>query len=144
MTHSLKLLLASVSFILISCAAQNEAVANQSNCRVLIEHKDGEIEHVKAPTIDLSKGEKFILPDNLVEASSIVCERPNLVAKTSDFLVVSSAERPVYLTGEEAKIVIEMVNGQFRLRVIDGELNEEQISLLQTAMNEAQLIVQGE
>ena len=73
-----------------------------------------------------------------------MCSRQNLETKVNDFLVVNSANKPLMLFGQEAKIVIEMVNGQFRMRVIEGNLEPEQINIAQNAMNEAQLIVQGE
>ena len=48
------------------------------------------------------------------------------------------------LFGEEAKVVLEMVNGQFRMRVIEGKLSEPQLAAAQKSMNEAQSIHQGE
>jgi len=48
------------------------------------------------------------------------------------------------LKGDEALVVIEKVNGQFRMRVTDGDLSDQQITIAQKAMNEAQLIIQGE
>lgn len=52
--------------------------------------------------------------------------------------------KPLMLFGEEAKVVLEMVNGQFRMRVIEGKLSEPQLAAAQKSMNEAQSIHQGE
>ena len=144
MRRFFNLLLSLLPFFLISCSSHNEANSNQSDCRILIENENGEFRHINAPTVDLSKGADFKLPDTLINASSIMCSRQNLETKVNDFLVVNSANKPLMLFGQEAKIVIEMVNGQFRMRVIEGNLEPEQINIAQNAMNEAQLIVQGE
>ena len=144
MFRLLNLFLGVTPLLLISCSLKNEANNDQPNCRALIEDENGEFRHINAPTIDLSKGTDFKLPDNLINASSIICDRPTLETKVNDFLVVSSGNKPIFLFGQEAKIVLEMVNGQFRMRVVEGNLGTEQINIAQNAMNEAQLIVQGE
>ena len=130
--------------LILACCEQNESQAIHSNCKVAIESTDGDIKFIDAPTLDISKGASFRLPTGLSDTSSILCSRSNLILKTTDFLVVMAQEKPLMLFGEEAKVVIEMVNGQFRMRVLDGELSEQQIGAAQNAMNEAQSISQSE
>ena len=133
-----------LSLALVSCAEPNEAQASHSNCKVAIESPDGKVEFVDAPTLDISMGASFQLPNGLSNAASILCNRSNLIFKTTDFLVVSEQSKPLMLFGEEAKVVLEMVNGQFRMRVLDGKLSEPQVASAQKAMNEAQSIHQGD
>jgi hypothetical protein len=111
---------------------------------VSIENEDGTIKFIDTPSLNISTGEDFKLPTSWHDASSILCGRPNMVLKATDFLVVMEGRKPLMLTGTKAKVVLEMVKGQFRMRVIDGELTEQQIETAQNAMNEAQLIHQGE
>jgi len=133
-----------LSVTLLSCSEKNKAIAHHSNCKVAIESADGDVKFIDAPSLDISKGTNFKLPTSLHDASSILCDRPNMVLKTTDFLVVMEGRKPLMLTGTKAKVVLEMVKGQFRMRVIDGKLSEQQIETAQNAMNTAQSIHQGE
>ena len=133
-----------LSLTLISCSQQNVSQASISNCKVSTESTDGDIKFVDAPTLDLSEGVNFRLPEELSDTTLVLCSRSNLILETTDFLAVMGDERPLMLIGDEAKVVLEMMSGQFRMRVLAGELSELQIHTAQNAMNEAQSISQGE
>lgn len=130
--------------ILVSCVEQKEVPVKQSDCKVAIEIADGNVKFIDAPSLDISNGVNFRIPDEYTDTSSILCNRSNLSFRTSDFLVVSEGGKPLMLFGTEAKVVIEMVNGQFRMRTLEGELSDQQTTTAQKAMNEAQSILQGE
>lgn len=129
---------------LASCSEQNETVTQNSDCKIAVENIDGDVKFIDAPSLDISEGVNFKLPTSFHDASSILCSRPDLDVKKTDFLVVMEGRKPLMLSGTKAKVVLEMVKGQFRMRVIDGELTEQQIQTAQNAINEAQSIHQGD
>ncbi|MEP6342095.1 MAG: hypothetical protein ABJ275_02175 [Maricaulaceae bacterium] len=120
------------------------AKAKDTNCKVSFESNDGEVTFTDALGLDLSKGQSFTLPNELRDVSSILCSREGLKLETADFLAVSAVNKPIMLTDDETIIVVEMVKGQFRLRIIKGEPSQEQINTAQSFMNEAQSIIQGD
>ena len=99
-------------FLFAACAQANDSIVeNNSNCQVSFERVDGEVEFIDAPNLDITEGEKFILPSDYSGISSILCHRSTTSIMTSDFLAVIAANKPIMIFSDDAKVVLEIVKG---------------------------------
>jgi hypothetical protein len=118
------------------------AVADE-HCVALVQDDDG-IQAREAPGFRVRGADPLVRPEGVGNVVALMCDREALVPDVGDFRVVTELSLPFNIRSGGRIIVLEISNGQLRVRFLRGELTEEERTALQAAMNEAQLILQRE
>jgi hypothetical protein len=85
------------------------------------------------------------LPEGFDRIAGVVCGRVALRFEENDYRVITDLSVPFNLTSDDGRlIVLEMSEGQFRARMLVGELTEEEAVEVQAALHRAQLATQAE
>ena len=116
-------------------------VVATERCAVLFETTDGKIGHAFVPSLsvaDLAPEQAFDLPpDTPTQVRSIQCGRETLVPGVNDIKPLQ-AGYPISIVASGRVGVLEAVSGQLRFRMLVGEMTEEESSLVERALNQAQ------
>jgi hypothetical protein len=113
-------------------------------CSVMVE-SDGKLRTEPAEAYFVTGANPLLrLPEGHANVVALVCQRPTLTIGDNDYLVLTELEIPLYVRSDDRILVLEMVNGQFRVRVDNGVLTDDEASGLQAALNRAQSLSQGE
>jgi hypothetical protein len=124
--------------------AASQGVSEQ--CSVIIPHPGGSgYTHQPAPGYSVANARApLAFPDGFDDVQSIVCRRDSLVFTDNDFRVVVDLGVPMNIGAEGVIGVLEIVEGQFRFRLIRGEYSEAQAVAVQAALNRGQRLIQPE
>ncbi len=138
-----------VSVLLISLsltAGSNEAV-QEGRCFALIKKEAGTIERQELESFSVlaqtNTAEEFTLPTEVTEKpGGILCVRSSVVPAANDYKVVV-AGIPFNISTDEPEearrvIVVEMSEGQFRARLLRGELSDSERQGIDQRLNEYQ------
>ncbi len=108
--------------------------------------QEGEQIHVElVPGFSVLNAEDPLrLPDGFDNVVAVMCGRTSILPITRDFRVVTDLMMPFNITSAGRAIVLEISNGQLRVRSIAGALTPDEITSIQAVMNEAQLILQND
>jgi hypothetical protein len=84
------------------------------------------------------------LPEGHTNVAALVCDRATLTIGDNDYRVLTDLEIPLFVRSDDRILALEMVHGQFRIRLDEGDLTEDEVTSIQTALDRAQSLVQGE
>ncbi|MEG3158228.1 hypothetical protein ACKVMH_10120 [Lysobacter zhanggongensis] len=110
-------------------------------CAVLFETPSGEIKQAFLPSLQvlsLAPDATFSLPpDAPPNVKAVQCGRHSLGPSQHDYKVLA-AGYPFNIVADQRVGVLEIVKGQLRFRMLDGEMNESEIEHVQAFLNESQ------
>lgn len=116
----------------------------QERCGVMVEENGASrVEAVDDYTV-LGAALPLQRPRGYDRIVGVSCVRSAFVIDDFDHRVLTDLSVPFYLDFGDVLIVLEISNGQLRVRNLSGELSEAQLQAIQTALNRNQSILQGD
>ena len=115
-------------------------------CAVLFEAPSGGIKHAFLPSLhilSLAPNATFSLPsDAPPNVKAVQCGRQSLGPSQYDYKVLA-AGYPLNIVTDKRLGVLEIVKGQLRFRMLDGEMSESEIKHVERFLNESQPLFNG-
>jgi len=129
-----------IGTVLAMMLAATQAVPEQ--CSVIVPHSSGSgFTHQPAPGYSVANATTpLALPAGFSDVQSVACARESLVITDNDFRVVLDLGVPMMIGAEGLIGSLEIVEGQFRFRLIRGEFSEAQAEVVQRALDRGQLL----
>jgi hypothetical protein len=138
------ILVLSLALLATAQAQAAEPRALRESCGVLIAEETGSrVVGVPGYSI-LDSSSPLRPPEEHPIILGVLCDRSDFGIADNDYRVLTELGVPFYLSAGEVTIVLEISNGQLRVRNIRGELTEAQLQLVQRALNRNQSIMQGD
>jgi hypothetical protein len=112
-------------------------------CGVVAKDKDGKETAMLLPSLKVltltAREDDFVLPkDAPSNVAAVQCGRESLIPAQNDYKVLK-AGFPFFIVSSDGRIaVMELSEGKLEYRTIDGEFAEEEISLIQSFLNNTQ------
>ena len=115
-------------------------------CAVIVPHPGGTgFTHYPAPGYTVANAvPPLSLPEGLGAVEQIICGRETLAFTDNDFRVVFGLGVPMAIGAEDVLGLLEMVDGQFRFTLLQGELSSAQAAVVQAALERGQLLEEAE
>lgn len=108
------------------------ASATREACRVMVPVGD-KVEQREAPGLKLlGTTGPLAAPSGI---TAVICDRDALVPADGDDRVLDQLSVPLYLRQGDRVAVLEMSQGQYRVRMVAGEIAPEEAAAVQTALN---------
>ena len=129
-----------IATVLALMIAAAQAVPEQ--CSVIIPHPSGSgFTHQPAAGYSVANATPpLALPAGFSDVQSVACARESLVITDNDFRVVLDLGVPMMIGAEGVIGSLEIIEGQFRFRLIRGEFSEAQSVVVQAALDRGQLL----
>lgn len=83
------------------------------------------------------------LPEGYTQIEALICDRASPIIGDDDYRVPFELKVPMYVNSDGIMVVIEWVSGSLRLRVVEGELTEDQWKDQRSAFDRALSITKG-
>jgi len=129
----------SMSFGLAALAAAGAASAQIADvCRPVVA-RDGELVTLDAPQFTIANRQGILPRVEVSEALAMVtCERRTIVPLPGDYRVIRDLSVPLTLVAGERVATVEQVDGRLHVRMVQGQVQPGEITLIQGFLNDAQ------
>lgn len=135
-------LLATVLYVVAS--GQANAGPEKGSCSIMAPDEDGQERIFPDPGISLGTQPELVFPAGFQAATAVVCDRRVLAIGDNDYRAITELNVPVFIRSHGRVLVFQIEEGQFYVKFIKGAPTDEEISAIQSALDRAQLISQGQ
>lgn len=129
----------SISIALAALGVAQPALAQIADvCRPVVE-RDGELATLDSPQFSIANRQGVLPRVALADPLAMVtCERRSIVPLPGDYRVIRDYGVPLTLVAGERAAAVEMIEGRLHVRMVQGQVEAGEITLIQSFLNDAQ------